>query len=194
MRRDRSEKDFYTQKAKKENYPARSIYKLQEINEKFRLIKKGDKVLDLGSAPGSWLSYVSRQTGKAGLAVGVDLEEIKIPWAGNIVFIKKNIFDLEETDFKEKFNAIISDAAPKTSGIKPMDAAKSLELAEKALAIAEKVLLLNGNFICKIFESEFSEEFFKKAKKRFTFAKKFKPKAVLKQSREFYIIGKGFEK
>ena len=87
---------------------------------------------------------------------------------------------------------MVSDLSPKTSGIKSLDAGKSLKLAEKSFEIAKSVLLPGGNFVCKIFESELSDAFFKEVKNYFDFAKRFKPKAVIKKSKEFYIIGRGF--
>ena len=191
-RKDRKQ-DFYTILAKKEGYPARSVYKLKEINEKYKIIKKGDSVLDLGCAPGSWLLYISQKIGDKGRAVGIDTEDIKIADKSNISFIKKNIFNLEKSDFKKRFQAVVSDLAPKTSGLKFLDAEKSLELAEKSFEIAKSVLLPGGNFVCKIFESESSNELFKKVEEHFDFAKRLKPKAVVKASKEFYIIGRGFK-
>lgn len=191
FRKDR-QNEFYTTLAKKEGYPARSVYKLKEIDEKYKIIKEGNRVLDLGCAPGSWLLYISQKVGNRGKVIGVDTEEIKIIQKANIVFIKKSIFDLNESDFREKFEAVVSDLSPKTSGVKSLDAGKSLELAEKSFRIAKSVLLAGGNFVCKIFENESSNEFFKKVKKYFDFAKRFRPKAVIKESKEFYIVGRGF--
>jgi len=195
-RKDRK-REFYTTLAKKERYPARSVYKLKEIDEKYGLIKKGNRVLDLGCAPGSWLLYISQEVGKQGKVVGVDIEEIKIPPKDNIVFIKKSIFDLEKSDLdyldlKDKFEVVVSDLSPKTSGVKLLDSGKSFELAEKSFEVAKSVLLPGGNFVCKIFQSELSEELFKKVKNSFDFAKRIKPKAVIKKSSEIYIIGRGF--
>jgi len=190
-RKDR-QNEFYTTLAKKEGFPARSIYKLKEIDEKYRIIKDGDRLLDLGCAPGSWLLYVSQKVGNKGKVIGVDIEEIKIQKKPIFVFIKRSVFDLKESDFKDKFEVVVSDLSPKTSGVKFLDAGKSLELAEKSFEIAKSVLLPGGNFVCKIFESESSNAFFKKVKNCFDFAKRFKPKAVIKKSREFYIIGRGF--
>lgn len=190
-RKDR-QNEFYTTLAKKEGFPARSIYKLKEIDEKYRIIKDGNRVLDLGCAPGSWLLYVSQKVGNKGKVIGVDIEEIKIPKKTNIIFIKRSVFDLKESDFKDKFEVVVSDLSPKTSGVKFLDTEKSLELAEKSFEIAKSVLLPGGNFVCKIFESESSNAFFKKVKNCFDFAKRFKPKAVIKKSKEFYIIGRGF--
>lgn len=191
-RKDRKQ-DSYTILAQKQGYPARSVYKLKEINEKYKIIKKGDRVLDLGSAPGSWLLYISQKVGSKGKAVGVDTEDVKILNNPNISFIKKDIFDLKEFDFKGKFKTVVSDLAPKTSGLKFVDAEKSLELAEKSFEIARSVLMPGGNFVCKVFENESSSEFFKKVEGHFDFAKRFRPQAVVSTSKEFYIIGKGFK-
>jgi len=191
-RKDRKQ-DPYTILAQKQGYPARSVYKLKEIDEKYKIIKRGDKVLDLGCAPGSWLLYISEKTGNKGKAVGIDTEDIEIAEKPNVSFIKKSIFDLKDSDFKEKFQAVVSDLAPKTSGVKFLDSEKSLEMAEKSFEIAKSVLLPGGNFICKIFENESNNKFFKKMKNCFYFTKRFRPKAVIKKSKEFYIIGRGFK-
>ena len=135
-RKDRKN-EFYTTLARKEGYPARSVYKLKEIDERYKIIRKGNRVLDLGSAPGSWLLYISQKVGDKGKVIGVDIEEIKIPQKTNIIFIKRSIFDLKESDFKDKFETVVSDLSSKTSGVKFLDAGKSLELAEKAFEIVK---------------------------------------------------------
>ncbi len=191
MLREKSKNDFYTRKAKEEGYPARSVYKLQEINKKYHLIRKGDKILDLGCAPGSWLSYISKEVGQAGKVLGIDIVDIKIRLLSNTVFLKNDVLEL--TDFDSvKYNAVVSDLAPKTSGIKFVDAGKSLELCEKSFEIAKKVLTPGGNFLCKIFAGESTGDFFNKIEKNFKFAKRFKPMASRKESKEIFIIGKFF--
>ncbi len=187
--------EFYTRKAKEEGYPARSVYKLKEIDEKHHLFNKRDNVLDFGCAPGSWLLYVASKIGTQGKVVGIDIKDIKILLKENIVFIKKDIMDFEKLGMMEsnqKYQAVISDLAPSTSGIESVDTGRSLELCEKAFDIAKKVLAPGGNFVCKIFEGEFTNDFFKEVEKSFKFTKRFRPKAVIKRSKEFYIIGKGF--
>ena len=192
-RKDRK-KEFFTELAKKEGYPARSVYKLKEINEKFGIFKKGDNILDLGSAPGSWILYASKIVGNKGQVTGVDQEEIKIGKLPNVSFIKKSVFDLQESDFKEKFQSVISDLSPKTSGIKSVDSGRSLELVEKAFKTAEMFLAPGGSFVCKVFESEQINSFVNKMKKYFESVKISKPKAVFKKSKEFYLVSKGFKK
>jgi len=196
MYRKNRQEEFFTKKARQEGYPARSVYKLKEIDEKYYLFKKGDNVLDLGCAPGSWLLYVSSKIGSQGKVVGIDIQDIKIPPKNNIVFIKKDIIDIKNARIKElneKYEVVISDLAPATSGVKFTDAEKSLKFCEKALGIAKMVLLPNGNFVCKIFEGEQTNNFFKKIEENFKFTKRFRPKAVIKGSKEIYIIGKGFK-
>jgi len=196
MYRKDLKQEFYTKKAKLEGYPARSVYKLEEIDKKFKIFKKGDFVLDLGSAPGSWLLYISKKIGEQGRVLGVDTESLKIKPGKNVLFLKKSIFDLDNSDigrFGRKFDCIVADLSPKTSGIKIADVARSLELSEKSLDIAAKTLAIGGNFVCKIFESELSKEFLKEVSKYFKSVKIFKPKAVFKRSREFYVVAKEFK-
>ncbi|MFH0987699.1 MAG: FtsJ-like methyltransferase family protein, partial [Patescibacteria group bacterium] len=119
--------------------------------------------------------------------------DIKIRLKSNIVFIKRDVFGLLESglgELKEKYQVVISDLAPSTSGIKAVDSEKSFELCQEALKIAQKVLLANGNFVCKIFEGKSTKVFIEELEKKLYFVKRFKPKAVSKKSKEFYIIGK----
>ena len=193
MYRKAKKEEFYTILARKEGYPARSVYKLKEIDKKYKIIREGDRVLDLGCAPGSWLLYISQKIGEKGRVIGIDIGDIKIAPKPNILFIKKSIFDLNNPDFKEKYRVVVSDLSPKTAGVKFLDAGRALALAKMAFEIAKSVLLPGGNFICKIFEGESSGELFKEISKYFEFTKRFRPKAVIKESKEFYIIGKGFK-
>jgi 23S rRNA (uridine2552-2'-O)-methyltransferase len=186
MYRQNLKEEYYTLKAKQDKYPARSVYKLQQIDEKFGLIRKGDKILDLGCAPGSWLLYAA----KKGEVLGVDSVELKITLPPNVKFIKQNVMTFTTND---KFNVIISDLAPNTSGDHSVDVAKSIELCERCLEIAKASLKKNGNFLCKIFEGEGIQEFFKEVEKHFKFVKRYKPMASRKESREIYIIGAGFK-
>lgn len=194
MDSDYTKDDFYRKKAKEEKYPARSIYKLKEIDGKYKLIKQGDFVLDLGYAPGSWLMYLSKKVGKRGRISGIDADDIKIKIPQNAIFLKEDIMGFIPSEVEgDKFNAVVSDLAPNTSGIDSADTEKSLELCERALEIAKNVLKDNGNFLCKIFEGEGINDFFNKVKENFKFTKRFRPQATRKQSREIYIIGKEFK-
>ncbi len=195
MSYDYGQVDFYKRKAREEKFPSRSVYKLQEIDKKYNLIKKGDRVLDLGCAPGSWFLYISRKIGDKGRVVGVDIDDLKIQLPTNALFLKKNITDLKTPEILEnskKYQVVVSDAAPGTSGINFLDVQQSLELCEQAFNLAREILEEGGNFLCKIFDGEGTEEFVKKLKFYFNFTKRFRPKATKKQSREIYIIAKEF--
>ncbi|MFA5878019.1 MAG: RlmE family RNA methyltransferase [Candidatus Staskawiczbacteria bacterium] len=188
--------EFYTRKSKEEGYPARSVYKLKEIDEKYRVIRRGNRVLDLGCAPGSWLLYIAEKVGKTGKVLGIDSEDVKIKQKDNITFLKKNILELDESYFinMPKFHVLVADLAPKTSGVKSFDVGRSLELSETAFSIAKEVLVAGGNFICKIFEGADVDEFVKEVEKSFSVLKRVRPKAVIKHSKEFYIIAMGYRK
>jgi len=186
-----SQTDFYTRRAKRENFPARSVYKLEEIDRKYGLFKSGDKVLDLGCAPGSWLLYLAQKVGERGKVVGIDIVDLKIRLPQNVIFIKEDVMKFEP---KGNFQSVVSDLAAHTSGIKFRDVAQTLELCQRALEIAKKALVKGGNFLCKVFEGEGTDDFFMEMKKNFEFIKRFKPKASRKQSKEMYIVAKGFLK
>jgi len=195
MFRKDKQRDYFTDKAKQEGYPARSVYKLKEIDKKYNLIKPDDRVLDLGCAPGSWLIYLAQKIGDKGEVIGLDIGELKIDLKPNMKFIKQDILLLADKDLENlgKFNAAVSDAAPFTSGIKHLDAERSFQISQKAFDIAEKVLLSKGNFLCKIFESQDSHILIKQIEKKFDFLKIFRPRAVTKNSREIYIVAKGYK-
>jgi len=198
MYRQDLKEEYYTLKAKQDKYPARSVYKLEQIDEKFHLIKKNDKILDLGCAPGSWLLYASRKIGEKGMVTGIDLQDIVIPLPKNAKFIKQDVMKYVPTSVGipttvgKKFNVIMSDMAPNTSGDHSVDVERSIELCEMALEIAKTTLSKGGNFVCKIFEGEGIQDFFKKVEENFDFVKRYKPLASRSESREIFIIGKSF--
>ncbi len=186
--------DHYARAAKKDKFPARSVYKLQEIQRKYNLIKKRDKVLDLGCSPGSWLLFAAKLTGTKGRVVGIDLQPVatKLPahvsvYTADILTLNNDIFRSEGQDF----NVVISDMAPATSGNKHVDNARSFSLCQAALAIAQDVLIFGGSFVCKIFQGEDFKEFSDSVKGSFNKTRIFKPQSSRKASREIYIIGLG---
>jgi 23S rRNA (uridine2552-2'-O)-methyltransferase len=184
--------DHYARKAKKEHFPARSVYKLKEIQQKYRLIRSGDKVLDLGCSPGSWLIYAAGLTGAGGRVVGIDLNPVAVPVPHHVAVYTADILSVEQGflgSLGKDFNAVLSDMAPATTGNRAVDAARSLRLCEAALSIAKEILLPGGSFVCKIFQGEDFIRFSDSVKERFTFHKIFKPQSSRKASREIYIIG-----
>ncbi|MCP3924433.1 MAG: RlmE family RNA methyltransferase [Desulfobacterales bacterium] len=184
--------DHYTRKAKKDNFPARSVYKLQEIQKKFKIIKKGYKILDLGCSPGSWLKYAAELTTLSGLAYGIDLKEVTEKMPDHAKTFVCDILDYDN-DLNKKigtdFDIILSDMAPSTTGRKDIDAARSYNLCEMALTVSNERLKAGGHFVCKIFQGREFEEFVILVKKCFKSYKIFKPESCRKQSKEIYIIG-----
>lgn len=185
-------RDHYSRRAQKENYAARSVYKLAEIQKKHRLIKKRDQVLDLGCAPGSWLQFAAEQTGDKGRVVGVDLKPVTIKLPGHAQVVTGDINDLfEDPDqpLGTGFSVVLSDMAPATTGNKHADAVRSFVLCETALAVAEKVLRPGGHFVCKIFQGEDFKTFCESVKQRFGKMHIFKPQSSRKGSKEIFVIG-----
>jgi len=190
-------KDHYSERAKKEQYPARSVFKLKEAQKKFSLIKKGDRVLDLGCSPGSWLLYAAELTGKRGRVLGIDLKSIRIKIPPQAETLTADILTIDRTWMGKQepgkhFDVVLSDMAPATTGNKALDAARSFQLCQAALSIAEMVLKPGGSFICKIFQGEEFKEFSDTVRSRFKRHKIFKPQSSRKESKEIYITGMNF--
>ena len=198
--------DYWTLKAQKEGYPARSVYKLMEIDEKFKLFQPAPgtpilRVLDLGAAPGSWSLYVLRRYGKqAGnlILAAIDLEPLpknnELSGREEYIFIQGDFTKnpvREEIFRRRPYNAIISDAAPLTTGSKTVDTLRSLSLAEEVVSLAEDCLVPGGNLALKIFQGGNSVDLLKQMRKRFNSAKSFKPAACRANSFETYYIGLG---
>jgi len=180
--------DKWSQKAAAEGYRARSVYKLMEIDDRFRLLKPGMSVLDLGGAPGSWAQYAAERVGPKGKVISVDLTEIQ-PIEG----VETHVVDIKDTDALEKIlpqyvGLIISDLAPKTSGIQDVDQWKSIELSQVVLDIARKHLKPNGKCVLKILRGADFDEFIRECKKEWETVKTFEARASRDRSKEIYVI------
>lgn len=191
-------KDHYFEKAKKDNYLARSAYKLEEINKKYKILEKDMNVLDLGYYPGSWTQYTARVIGEKGIIVGIDIQEVntKLEGLSNVKVYQKDINDvksLEELGVTEKFDTLISDMAPSTTGIKSVDQARSLNLVEMVFYHLPNFLKVGGNFTIKVFDSNDAQMFLKQQRNLFSEYSFLKPKSTRSVSKEFFVIGKGFK-
>ena len=188
-------KDHYTDRAREENWLARSVYKLEEIDKRHKIIRPGARVLDLGCYPGSWTQYCLKNVGKGGFVTGIDLQRPDRIQAANFRFIEADILAVDPKALSReitKIDAVISDLAPQTTGIHVADVSRSTALAEKALEIAVAVLKRGGNFICKVFEGEDFKSLKEKVSGFFIEARALRPSAVRKRSREVYLIGLKF--
>ncbi len=183
--------DSFSCRARAEHYPARSVYKLQEIQKKFGIIKRNDSVFDLGCSPGSWLLYAARLVGPGGMVSGIDRKPVTVDLPPQVTVL---VGDILAPESREQigdacWDAVLSDMAPSTTGSKQTDAARSFYLATAALEIAARSLRPGGNFVCKIFQGEDFQTFTNMVKNRFTRHKIFKPDACRSDSRETYVIG-----
>jgi 23S rRNA (uridine2552-2'-O)-methyltransferase len=196
--------DEYFLRAKAEGYAARSAYKLLEIQEKRRLIHRGDYVVDLGCAPGSWLQVASelvnpRGTGGGGRVVGIDLQRVEISVPSNVIAIVGDAFKTDAAALlshvadarRDRFDVVLSDMAPNTSG--HGDDFLSARLCERVLDLCPALLRPGGNLLMKILEGEPTPDVIKRTKLMFREAGTTKPKASRDVSREIFIWGKGFE-
>ena len=190
--------DKYFKRAKKENYAARSVYKLKEMDKRFKLFKKGQTVLDLGAAPGSWTQFAGERVGKGGRVLGVDIQETRHTFPDNITFLQADVFGdspelLEAMEPLAPFDVIISDMAPKTTGVKFADQAASHELCVRAFEVALKRLKKGGAFAVKYFDGPDIQEYREMVRPHFGKLKNFKPYSSRSESKEFFVVALGFK-
>lgn len=189
--------DHYARRAKEEKWLARSVYKLIEIDRKFGLIGKGNRLLDLGCYPGSWSQYGIQKVGPKGEVVGIDLTRPDRLSSPNFKFVQADVLTLDiELLGREagSRDVILSDLAPQTTGIQSTDISSSMSLAKRAYDIALALLKKKGHFVCKAFEGEDLKPFSSEMSTRFNQVRLFRPKATRKGSREIYIIGLNLQK
>jgi len=188
----RRKHDYRRRKAKEEGYLSRAAYKLKQINQRFKLIKPGQRILELGASPGGRTQVLSELVGEEGEVVAVDLRKLKFS-ADNVRFIRS---DIRELDVKSlgKFDLVVSDLAPNTSGHYSLDQAKQLRLVLEAYKIAKETLKPGGAFISKVFYGEDVEDLVKEMRKEFKFVRLYKPKASRSESAETYIVAVGYQR
>ena len=190
-----AKKDHYRKLAHEQGYRSRSSYKLKELNKSYRIIGAGHFVLDLGCAPGGWTQVAAQNVGNQGKVMGIDtsfVEEIS-----GAYILKANIDDDSTVEdifsfFRKKINAVISDLSPQVTGNWSVDHSAQISLNYTAAKIMEQVLQTKGNALFKVFDGEYSNEFYQYMKKKFFKVKLTKPKASRKPSSELYCICLGY--
>ena len=186
--------DAFTRKAKEAGYQARSVYKLAEIQKRYRPFHQGDRIVDLGCFPGSWSQYAIERVGGRGVVVGVDLEEPAIP---DGTWITRSVFDVAADEIREALGGptkvVMSDMAPRTTGIVFSDHVNQIQLARRALELALDLLEPGGHFIVKVFDGEEVPAYQADVRVHFDKLRRLKPEAVRRESREFYVLGLGFK-
>jgi 23S rRNA (uridine2552-2'-O)-methyltransferase len=192
-------RDRFWQRAKKEGLRARSAFKLDEIQRRFRVMKPGGRVLDLGAAPGGWCQIAAREVGPRGFVLGVDLEPIApLPppaqtWVADA--FAPELIDRLLSAGQAPYDVVLSDLAPKTSGVRSADEARSIELAGRALALCLPVLKASGSFVVKIFMGGDFASFLRSCKLAFESVRVVRPEAsVARASREVYLVCQGLRR
>jgi 23S rRNA (uridine2552-2'-O)-methyltransferase len=186
------EPDIYRRRAQAAGYVARAIYKLKEVDEKYHLFRAGQRILDLGCSPGSWLQYLASRIGPEGMVVGVDVNPLEIPVSPPLYFVQAEIASLDfatVTALSPVFDVVVSDLAPKTTGTRQVDQQRSLELAFQAWEWARRLLRPGGHFLVKVFEGPDTPALMATLKANFNRCRSIKPAGSRPASREFYLLG-----
>ena len=192
----KKKREHFYKEAKKSGYRARSAYKLKQIQKKFSIIKKGDVVIDLGAAPGSWSQVTKELIDNQGTIIGVDL--LPIGSLEGVTFLQRDLTEKATMDEirgmigDSNADVVLSDMSPDISGNYSIDHARSIYLCEHSLSLAEQLLKHGGNFVCKVFDGEDLNSFVGKVSKKFRMVKQFSPVASRKSSSEIYIIAKSY--
>jgi 23S rRNA (uridine2552-2'-O)-methyltransferase len=189
-----------SKKARKDGFAARSVYKLEELDLRFRLLKRGSAVLDLGAAPGSWSQYALKKVGRSGLVVAVDRRPIEPTRVPGAIIIQGSAFRLTEEEIREAgaadrappFDIVVSDMAPSTTGVPFSDHIASVELCDRALQAAVDWLRPGGAFVCKVFQGIDEPGLRTRIKARFERVKAVRPKGTRASSVEIFVVATGF--
>ncbi|HCV44496.1 MAG: RlmE family RNA methyltransferase [SAR324 cluster bacterium] len=185
-------KDHYFHKAKRDGYVARSAYKLEEIDKKHRLLRKGNLVLDLGCSPGSWLQYAAGKVGEQGQVLGVDLQTVKLSLPKNVKVLQADIFEMTVKDFEMNggmVDVVLSDMAPKTTGIRDTDAQRSYALNQQVFELSGDLLRPHGTLLVKAFQGAPLEQLRREFSSSFAQVKLCKPKSSRSESVEIFLLG-----
>jgi 23S rRNA (uridine2552-2'-O)-methyltransferase len=191
--KDYARPDRHTRAAKAAGYPARSVFKLEEIHRRYRLFKPGQRVLDLGAAPGSWSLYASQCVGAAGKVLAVDLSEISEALPPNVLVRQLDVFSAEGAVLAElgPYHVVLSDMAPRTSGTKARDQALSYELCTRALSVADELGAPDSHFVVKLFMSPDFADLKRAIVARYAECRVVRPEATRRQSTEVFLVGLG---
>lgn len=182
-------RDRFTERARAEGYAARSVYKLEEIQRRFRVLSNNQRVVDLGCSPGSWWRYAAERVGRRGTVVGVDINEPELqpgPW------IHRSVLEVTAEQLVEalggRADVVLSDMAPRTTGDPFGDHVRQIELARCALQLAVECSAPGANFVCKVFDGEDAHAFVMQVRQHYSKVKRLRPEAVRSNSREFFLV------
>ncbi len=195
LRDRRTRHDHFYRRAKQERFAARSVFKLEEIDRRFRLVGPRKRVLDLGCRPGSWLQYVAERVGRDGVVVGLDRTPLEIELPPQARALVGDVMTVEPSSLRGDdvscFHLVLSDMAPDTTGVAFADQVRSIELSQRALELAGAVGCPGSNFVCKVFMGEGFADLVADAKRRYGKTKTVRPEATRKSSTEVYLVALG---
>ena len=190
---DRRQADHFTRQAKEEGYAARSVFKLAEMDARWRLVPRGGRMVDLGCAPGSWSRYLRQRGGDAAVLVGVDLTEVA-DFPG--IFLCESVYDVGAARLRELLGGpadlVVSDMAPSTTGARTTDHLQQVALAEQALALARELLAPGGAFVAKVFDGGDAPAYVAAVRACFSDFRRARPQATRTESREFFVVARGY--
>lgn len=190
-------KDPYYKRAKADDYRSRASFKLKQLDKKFKIIKNGNNVVDLGAAPGGWSQVALEKVGDDGVVVGVDLNRIRPFSVDNFHRVRGDFNNLEVQNKIKDFisgdvNVIMSDASPSLTGIKDIDHLRSIDLINCVIDISDNMLVNGGNLVMKIFQGSEYKDTVDNLKSKFKILKTTKPASSRKKSKEMYVVGLKF--
>lgn len=192
-------REYYYRKAKEEKFRSRASYKLLQAVKKYKFIKPGDVVLDLGAAPGGWTQAARKLVEESGFVLAVDLKQIESFEESNVRTVIGDVSEPQTVKvilelLPHSADVVISDVAPNVSGIWELDNARQIDLAQQSLKVAASVLRYGGNFFVKVFQGSSTNRFINEVRRQFSFVKMVKPRASRSKSAELYVLGMNYKK
>lgn len=183
--------DHFSRRARQEGHAARSIYKLEEIDQRWKLLKKGQRILDLGCSPGSWMQYAVKQVGPTGRVLGIDLKPVNVSFPPHAEARVGDIYKLDPESIGDAYDVVLSDMAPSTMGDHTTDALRSAALAEQAIAIADRFVKPGGSMVVKVLEGGEIQNLVALMRRTFDKIERLRPQATRQRSTEIFLVGLG---
>jgi 23S rRNA (uridine2552-2'-O)-methyltransferase len=196
MKLHEARQDYYRKLARERGYKSRAAFKVKEVIDRYRLVRRGDRVVDLGAAPGGWLQVVSSSVGPRGLVIGVDTSLVKLKLE-NVMLVQADVYEESLTPrlleaAKGKFDVVLSDLSPSVTGAWDLDTYRQADLTLRVLSLCDRILRPGGSGFFKVFDGERTREVFDEMRKGFAEVRRIKPHASRNQASEMYYLCTGW--